>query len=400
MSKMRFFRCPCLSNFTQPSLSHAVMKSENTAAGKKMALWQSVVTVAALVVVVAGMKAAVSIVQPFLLSLFLAVIFGAPLSWLRRNGVPRWIALGLVVSGTIVTVLLATALVDKSISDFKTALPGYRQSIENRINTVLKTAEAEQGANAANPEEAEGIFPRLIAWLEERGVELKISTLTEKLQPGKAMNFVGDLLGSFQVVLANVFLILLMTVFLLSEASTFPDKLRAISRNPDATIAQANEVLGSLNQYLMMKSAISLLTGVLVVALVTACGVEYALLWGLLAFALNFVPNIGSIIAAVPPILLALVTPEGGAGTALAMAIGYLLINVVIGNVIEPRFMGRGLGLSTLVVFVSLVFWGWVLGPVGMLLSVPLTMTIKIALQNHADTQWIATLLGPPPKAP
>ena len=117
------------------------------------------------------------------------------------------------------------------------------------------------------------------------------------------------------------------------------------------------------------------------------------MLWGTLAFLLNYVPNIGSIIAAIPALLLALV--QLGPGAVLWSAIGYLVVNNLVGNVIEPRFMGRGLGLSTLVVFLSLVFWGWVLGPVGMFLSVPLTMTLKIALDSSEETRWIAILLGP-----
>jgi predicted PurR-regulated permease PerM len=120
--------------------------------------------------------------------------------------------------------------------------------------------------------------------------------------------------------------------------------------------------------------------------------VDFAVLWGLLTFCLNYIPNIGSIIAAVPPVLLALV--QYGPGTALAVAIGYVVINVVFGNLVEPRVMGRGLGLSTLVVFISLVFWQWVLGPVGMLLSVPLTMTLKIILDGNDETRWIAILLS------
>ena len=120
--------------------------------------------------------------------------------------------------------------------------------------------------------------------------------------------------------------------------------------------------------------------------------VDYPVLWGLLAFMFNYVPNIGSIIAAVPAILLAFI--QLGTTTAIMAALGYIAFNVIIGNVIEPRFMGRGLGLSTLVVFLSLIFWGWVLGPVGMVLSIPLTMTMKIGLSSREETMWISTLLG------
>ncbi len=132
--------------------------------------------------------------------------------------------------------------------------------------------------------------------------------------------------------------------------------------------------------------------------MLAALGVDFPALWGLLAFLLNYVPTIGSFIAAVPALLLALI--QLGPLTAAVAGIGFFVINVLMGNVVEPRYMGRGLGLSTLVVFVSLVFWGWMLGPVGMLLSVPLTMTAKIAMEANPSSAWLAVLLGPAEKAP
>jgi predicted PurR-regulated permease PerM len=144
---------------------------------------------------------------------------------------------------------------------------------------------------------------------------------------------------------------------------------------------------------MVIKTGISLVTGGMAALWLTILGVDYALLWGLLTFALNYVPNIGSIIAAIPPVLLAIV--QLGIGKAIAAGAGYAVINVLMGNFVEPRFMGRGLGLSPLIVFLSLLFWGWVLGPVGMLLAVPLTMTAKIALDSREETRWIAVLLGP-----
>ena len=136
----------------------------------------------------------------------------------------------------------------------------------------------------------------------------------------------------------------------------------------------------------------SLVTGVLVTVLLKMLGVNFAIMWGLVAVLLNFIPTIGSIIAAVPAVLLALV--QLGLMSAAWVAGGYLIINVLIGNILEPKIMGSGIGLSALVIFVSMAFWGWVLGPVGMLLSIPLTMTCKIALAGNPETRWLALLLG------
>ena len=160
--------------------------------------------------------------------------------------------------------------------------------------------------------------------------------------------------------------------------------------DPDAVFPSVTKFTDSVKSYLAIKTLVSLITGALIAAWLWALGVDFPLLWGLLAFLLNFI----SIIAAVPAVLLAFL--QFGVGTGLAVAAGFIAVNVVIGNIVEPRFMGQGLGLSALVVFLSLVFWGWLWGTVGMLLSVPLTMTLKIALESREETRWMAVLLGPP----
>ena len=161
--------------------------------------------------------------------------------------------------------------------------------------------------------------------------------------------------------------------------------------DPNHTFRSFNTFNESVKKYLVIKSWVSVVTGIIITFWLWALDVDYPILWGFLAFMLNFVPNIGSIIAAVPAVLLAYI--QWGPATAALAASGYIAVNVIIGNIVEPRFLGKGLGLSTLVVFLSLVFWGWILGPVGMLLSIPLTMILKIALENNPDTYWIGVLL-------
>jgi predicted PurR-regulated permease PerM len=180
---------------------------------------------------------------------------------------------------------------------------------------------------------------------------------------------------------------------MLIEASSFPIKLHTIFGDEQNALENFDKFINTVKQYMAIKTWVSLATGIAVFIWLVIIGVNYAVLWGLLAFFLNYVPNIGSIIAAIPAVLLALI--QLGFVKSIIVAGGFTVINLLIGNVIEPRFMGRGLGLSTLVVFLSLLFWGWVLGPVGMLLSVPLTMTAKIALDSREETRWLAILLGP-----
>ena len=166
----------------------------------------------------------------------------------------------------------------------------------------------------------------------------------------------------------------------------------AILGDAEDALTNFDTFINNVKHYMAIKTVVSLATGIVIAIWLAVIGVDFPVLWGLLAFFLNYVPNIGSIIAAIPAVLLA--TLQLGIVQALTAAAGYIVVNMVVGGVIEPRFMGRGLGLSTLVVFLSLIFWGWVLGPVGMLLSVPLTMTIKIALNSSEDTRWLAVLLG------
>jgi predicted PurR-regulated permease PerM len=148
----------------------------------------------------------------------------------------------------------------------------------------------------------------------------------------------------------------------------------------------------NLGRYLGIKTLVSLATGLCAGLLTWALDLDFPLLWAMFAFLLNYVPTIGSIIAAVPAVLLALI--QIGPGAAGATAMGFISINLVFGNFLEPRLMGYGVGISPLVVFVGLIAWGWIFGPVGMLLSVPLTMTLKMALENDNRTRWVAILLG------
>jgi predicted PurR-regulated permease PerM len=187
-----------------------------------------------------------------------------------------------------------------------------------------------------------------------------------------------------------------MVVFMSLEAVGLPAKLRAVYASNDNNFHPLQKFTDSVKHYMFIKSIVSAVTGALVALCLWVIGVDYPLMWGMLAFAFNFIPNIGSIIAAIPPVLLALV--QLGPGSALAVAVCYIVLNLTIGNVVEPRFMGKGLGLSTMVVFFSLLFWGWVFGPIGMLLSVVLTIKIKILLESSEETKQWALLLGPNPK--
>jgi predicted PurR-regulated permease PerM len=322
--------------------------------------------IASLVIVVAGLKAASTVILPFLIAMFLAILTLPLLNWLQSRKVPKALAVLITLLFALGVLAGLVFLVGESIQGFTAAAPKYRTRLE-------------------------GLFTNLIQWLQSRGIEVSTELLSEFVHPARALDLATGTLQGVARVLSNMLLVFLIIVFFLVEAAGFPAKLQAAFGERGSSERFAKIQL-EIQRYLATKTVISLATGLIVGISMAIIGVDFAILWGSLAFMLNYIPNLGSIIAAVPPVLLAVV--QLGPGYAIAVAIVFLATNLTFGNLVEPYLMGRRLGLSTLVVFLSLVFWGWVWGPVGMLLSVPLTMIVKILLENTEDLRWIAVLLG------
>jgi AI-2 transport protein TqsA len=179
---------------------------------------------------------------------------------------------------------------------------------------------------------------------------------------------------------------------MLSEATVFPDKFRSLSRSSGEQDDRLEKIVSEVQTYLVIKTVISLATGAILGLWAYFWGLDFPVLLGLAAFLLNYIPTVGSMIAAIPAVLLSIIL-YGSIGHALIVMSGYVLVNMVFGNILEPNLMGRRLGLSTLVVMLSLLFWGWAWGPLGALLSVPLTVMVKIWLENTVDLRWVAILL-------
>jgi len=321
---------------------------------------------ASFVVIVLGMQMAESILVPFLLALFLAVISASPFFWLKRHKVPSWLAMLLVIFVVIAFMTGIALLVGNSVTEFLNQVPRYQESLMDQTRD-------------------------LVVMLKDWGFDISFDAVTEFFNPGTIMQVSANALQTLSGVLTNVFLILMMVIIMMIESLSLPDKMRVALKNPKPYLEFIDKFNDTIEHYMLMKTSLNIVTGVLIAVWLSILGVDFPILWGVLAFLLNYIPNFGSIIASVPAILLALV--DGGIGMAAGTGIGYVVVNGIMGNVIEPRFMGRTMGLSILVVFLSLVFWNWVLGPVGMLLSVPLTMTFKIALEASPQTKWMAILL-------
>lgn len=391
--------------------------------------FQFILTAAAFVIVIAGIRAAETIVVPFVLAVFLAVAFAPLLFWLQSKGLSKLLSLFLVLLtmfgigyglfsfvGTSINQFTSprtqqryTQQIDKRLKEFqgwvaeKEMLEGFQAPLEALLSFRKgddEIKEPRENKKEATPSSQEPSLD-LTATDSKTTQSNQAAAPTNEGKPinlsqylGSALGFAGSILAGLTALLTKTFLIFITVAFILLEASTIPAKLKVIVGDSNQSLEVFQRFKETVKRYIVIKTGVSMLTGTFVAVWVSIVGLDFPMVWGFLAFLLNFIPNIGSIIAAVPAVLLALIQPELGLGSAILTAGGYVGVNIFFGNIVEPRFMGQQVGLSTLIVFVSLVFWGWVLGPVGMLLSVPLTMTVKIALDMTEETRWISILLG------
>jgi len=323
---------------------------------------------AAVVVIVYGMQMMSVLLVPFLIAVFLALITVRPMLWMQAHHVPSLLAALLIVTMLMLILAVLGTILGTSIAEFTAALPSYQARLDGIIA---------------------GVFDFIVRNFK---LDESVESISDMIDPGWAMGLVAGILTGLRAVFTNAFLIIFTMIFILLEASTAKTKFEAAFGTSADSLESVRDFMQNLGRYLGIKTMISLATGLCAGVLTWALGLDFPLLWAMLAFLLNYVPTIGSIIAAVPAVLLALV--QIGPGAAGATALGFIGINVVFGNFLEPRLMGYGVGISPLVVFVGLIAWGWIFGPVGMLLSVPLTMTLKMALENDDRTRWIAVLLG------
>ena len=324
---------------------------------------------AAFLIVAAGLHLGRPVLAPVLLAGFVAAVTAPLVLWLRARRVPTALAVaaGLLVDALIIGAM--TVVVGMAVAE----LAGRQAFYEQRFGELLEQTRA---------------------WLLARGVELSADSLRTVLDPNTLLDFLGQGLQRVAALLSQFVLVLFIVAFMLFEATTLRSKIEVVIRDGDEMLA-LRETAGELRGFLVVKFATSATTAVLAGLLCWGLKVDLPLLWALLAFLLNFIPTVGSIIAAIPPTLLALVLY--GPGTALAVAGGYSIFNLVIGSFIEPRLMGRTLGLSPLVVFLSMLLWGYLLGVVGALLSPTLTMFVKAWMERTEDMRWAAVLMGPAP---
>lgn len=318
---------------------------------------------ACFVIVVAGLKSASFFVNTLLLATFATAICLPALSWLKSKKIPETLAVLLVILGLIIVTGLMFTIIGSSVSNFIDKIPFYEEKF---IKLWKETFLFLSKYNLADEE-----------------------TFMNTLNPSSIFGLLGTFLSGFGNVLTSSLLVLIIFIFMIFESTTYGRKLKII--NP-SSFSNSELIRKRLTKYFGIKTLTSLATGLSITIGLLILGVDFPVLWGFLAFILNFIPSIGSFIAAIPGVILALVLlgPVGG----LVTAIIYFVVNTVIGNIVEPQLMGKNLGISPLIVFIAMLFWGFILGPVGMLFATPLMIVIKIILDTRPVTRNLGVLIS------
>ena len=353
-------------------------ESKNVKIRTGNALWM----LAALFVIIAGLKAAQSFFLPVLIAFFLATVSFPILNFLRKKKVPRAIAVLLTVALDFVFLAALGVLAVTLIGDLQEKWNiRYAAEVSDQIREAshsLAIKLSEYGISDAQ-EKIDDAVNNNLANLQNIRFERIWDVGTGVL--GRVVGFFGTSL-----------ITLILTVFMLSEARMFGRRLEAISLARGPNLTRMLSATRDIQRFLAIKTAVSLLTGVLAGMLCWMAGLDFFVLWGILAFFFNFIPVIGSLVAGVLPTILALLV--AGLPNAVLVAGGYLLINNFLGNFVEPMLVGRRFGISTLVVIISVLFWGWLWGPLGMLLAVPLTMVLKVILEGSDEFRWIGVAIS------
>ncbi|KIM11200.1 MAG: hypothetical protein KU37_06005 [Sulfuricurvum sp. PC08-66] len=322
-----------------------------------------IIGVAATLIVIVFLQMASTILVPILVAMVLAVLGSNPLIALRRRHVPNTVA-------TVLVMVLMGAVI---------ALFGY--FIVHSLDAMSREFH-----------HYKTLFGVKYAYLESIFAQYGIVINVQMFDIDTVKAFLTSTLKSLGTIVTGTLVVLFLLLFMLLEIGMMEHKVRQMWAH-DSRLTQAlREIIKSVNHYLAIKTATSLATGLSVYLMALVAGIDFALFLGVLAFVLNFIPTVGSIVAAIPGIFLAWMALE--LDVVVIVIIAYLVINIGISNFIEPKFMGEGLGLSTLVVFISLLFWGWVFGIVGMLFSAILTMVVKIMLAHSPRTQWLAVMMS------
>ncbi|MGY1669051.1 AI-2E family transporter [Geodermatophilus sp. SYSU D00710] len=331
--------------------------------------------VAATVIAVAGVRSAADVVAPVFLALMLIIAVHPVLTWARRHGAPTWLALTLALLVLYAVVIGLVLTLGVSVARLATLLPEYQEEIDGLLDDV--------GSLLTSLGIGQDEVDRALA-----GVD-----------PESVLGFVGGLVSGLLDAVSNLLFVLATVLFMGVDAGGLPDRLRSVPGASPALTAALGGFARSTRSYLVVSTVFGLVVAVVDTVALFLLGIPLPILWGLLSWITNYVPNIGFVIGLVPPALLALLVD--GPGLALVVVVVYSVANFVIQSIIQPAVVGDAVGLSVTVTFLSLVAWTWILGPLGALLALPLTLLVKaVLLDADPGREWARTLVSSPPPRP
>ena len=326
------------------------------------------ISLASVAIIIAGLKTMAGLLTPILLSLFLVLVTAPLLGWLKGRGVPSWLSYLLILLGVFVVGLFFTLFLATSLNQLLDLLPTYSTQIESQIG-------------------------ELWVWLGKRGIDSEDIQALSWFQPERLLQISVSITTAILSTVSNVGLTLIIFVYMLSAAPSFSARLRKGLKSDLSTLRRLESFAQSTSAYLLIKGWLGALTALVQIALMWILGLDFAVLWGVLSFLLNFVPNIGFYLAVIPPVLLAVI--QLGWLKTVLFAIAYIAINNFFDLVIAPKYLSEGLDLSALVTFLAVIVWAWILGPIGAFLALPLTVMVKkLLLEPFPQTALVADLLG------
>ncbi len=319
------------------------------------------------IIVIAGLKIGAPVINPVLMAVFFSVIIYHPIHWLKEKGINGVLSIIIVIISLLIVLLLMGGVVTRSVMHFSQNLPEYK----DQLHAITKST---------------------VAMMNGYGLDMSPDTVSQNFSAGSVFGYVSKFITGIGGLLGQITLLVLVVGFILGETNSFPIKLKAVLKDPEISLGNITSISRNIRYYLGIKTFTGLIGGISVALVLFFMQIEYAIIWGILVLLMRYIPNIGSVIAAIP-ILLFVLIQDGITGVIWA-GLAYGVINFVIGQIIEPKFLAKSMNLSTLAVFLSLVFWGWILGDIGMLLAVPITMAMKISLESRENSRWMAIMLG------
>ena len=328
---------------------------------------QLFIFMAALSIVFMAMKLSAGIIVPFLIASSIAILLAPLLAYLETKHIPRLVSLLFVTVLILIPVIALGGHIGEEVSDF----------VRN-YHTIEKEFDLWLG--------------QISEKINKLGIAITHNDLREAFDKSNFNELIQGLAKQTKNQFSNIFLIFFLVAFILMESTYLHNKFLKIMKDRKESIEESMEIIEKIKMYFLIKVKTSLVTALWILLILWFYDMRYALLLATLVFFLNFIPVIGSIIAAIPAVVLALI--DQSMMTAVWIAMWYMIVNTVIGNMLEPHIMGKGLGLSSLTVFLSMIFWGWIFGPAGMILSVPLTMAMQFLFDQYEETKWFAFMLG------